>query len=77
MNWFGDPWPRDEGRAPVCEDDALRVPVPEGERCTMCREPVTADDRGVVLPHMAADRSVTQGFVHLGCLLGNVGVGWQ
>jgi hypothetical protein len=34
VKWFGEPWPddwRENGRAPVCADDAERVAVPAGE----------------------------------------------
>ena len=48
MNWFGEPWPGENWRAPVCEDDALRVPSPEGERCMYCEEGIAPDDRGVM-----------------------------
>src|SRR4030095_12564113 len=37
VKWFGSPWPSDECRAPVCEDDADRVdPPPAGEAGVLC-----------------------------------------
>lgn len=48
--WFGEPWPSAELRAPVCDDDALRVPTPVGEGCMWCLEEIGAEDRGVVVP---------------------------
>lgn len=44
--WFGEPWPQPDFRAPICQDDRLRVPVPVGERCSYCDEPVEADHAG-------------------------------
>ena len=58
MNWFGEPWPRADFRAPVCEDDALRVPPPPpGEECVLCGHPIQEGDRGLKIPHMAAPRA--------------------
>lgn len=44
--WWGEPWPSEHLRAPVCEDDALRVPVPVGEPCLWCEEAIKSGDRG-------------------------------
>jgi hypothetical protein len=48
--WFGEPWPSDEFRAGVCEEDELRVDPPAGERCVACSELFTDHDRGVATP---------------------------
>lgn len=48
--WWGEPWPRADYRAPVCEDDALRREVPIGEVCMHCAETITETDRGVTFP---------------------------
>jgi hypothetical protein len=48
--WWGEPWPRADYRASVCEDDAFRVPTPVGERCMQCDEEIGPDDRGVMYP---------------------------
>lgn len=52
--WFGDPWPTAELRAPVCENDADRVPTPVGRACLQCDRPVADGDRGVLIPHVFA-----------------------
>jgi hypothetical protein len=71
--WFGEPWPRVDFRAPVCEDDARRVPDPApGELCLFCDESFDVGDQGVVLPHVGADGSVQQRYSHIECLVGTV-----
>jgi hypothetical protein len=79
MNWFGEPWPSAELRAPVCEDDALRIPPPkEGELCTLCDGPFRAGDRGFMMPHITADKTspwiswTELRYCHLDCLTSNV-----
>ena len=42
--YFGPGW--DE---PLKVQPALRIDVPVGQRCGLCRERLTADDRGVML----------------------------
>lgn len=75
MNWFGEPWPSEDLRAAVCEDDADRVPAPApGELCTLCDGEFAADDRGVVIPHLAAGTMFHElRYVHLDCIVQNVG----
>lgn len=80
MNWFGEPWPSEELRAPVCEDDKDRVPPPPpGELCALCGNPIEEGARGVVIPHIemldaSQGLSMTEiRYNHLGCLLGSVG----
>jgi hypothetical protein len=65
MNWFGPPWPSAAARAPVCVDDADRIPTPVGEKCLYCREPIGPDDRGVNMPyvHLADASTSTRDFV--------------
>lgn len=58
MNWFGNPWPSAEARAPVCEDDAERVPVPVGELCLFCDESIAEDDRGELMGYSGGMRAV-------------------
>lgn len=48
-SWFGEPWPRADFRAPVCEDDTLQVAAPVGLRCASCQEVIVATDRGTFL----------------------------
>lgn len=56
--WFGEPWPRPNYRAPVCEDDAARVPTPVGEPCMHCGRPIGEDDQGTIIPgYVHADGS--------------------
>ncbi|HJW01372.1 MAG TPA: hypothetical protein VJ617_19960 [Arthrobacter sp.] len=81
MNWFGEPWPSAELRAPVCEDDKLRIPSPPvWELCVLCNQPFAADARGVRMPHITAELWTVERYCHLGCLLGNVGgegISWR
>lgn len=78
MKWFGEPWPSEELRAAVCEDDRMRVPTPVGEECTLCTEDILEGDRGVVLAHLSLDDTdphlskVEQRAAHLDCLIRNV-----
>jgi len=81
MKWFGNPWPSDELRAAVCEDDRDRVPPPPPEEeCGLCGKPIGENAQGVVVPHVEADRTspwlswVENRYIHLGCLLSNIGV---
>lgn len=46
MKWFGDSW-----GAPVC-DPEHQTETPVGEVCTLCGEPVTAGDQGLMVPHV-------------------------
>jgi hypothetical protein len=74
MKWFGEPWPSAELRAPVCEDDAERVPPPPpGEICALCDEGFVPDAQGVKMPHIRTFLDVELRYIHLDCLLGNVG----
>lgn len=79
MKWFGEPWPSEELRASVCEDDTQRIPVPVGEECTLCTEEIMQNDRGVALGHLQVDEVnphltwIEQRYVHVDCLVKNVG----
>jgi len=79
MKWFGNPWPSEELRAAVCEDDSQRIPVPVGEECTLCTQEIMQDDRGVALGHLRLDDHdphltvVEQRYAHVDCLVRNVG----
>jgi len=79
MKWFGEPWPSAELRAAVCEDDAQRIPTPVGEECTLCTQEIMQDDRGVALSHLQVDANephltwIEQRYVHVDCLIQNVG----
>ena len=78
MKWFGEPWPSDDRRAPVCEDDADRVdPPPPGELCVFCNQGFKPDAQGVKMPHMARPSprelvTYVWRYCHLECLLGNI-----
>lgn len=74
MRWFGEPWPRADYRAPACEDDDLRVPVPVGKECVFCGEPIEEGDRGVMIPHLTEEWLSIEAQAHLNCLLSNFGV---
>jgi hypothetical protein len=72
-NWFGEPWPSAELRAPVCEDDAERVdPPPPGEECILCGHPFEAADRGIRMPHITAGLQRELRYSHIECLHSNV-----
>jgi hypothetical protein len=49
VRWFGEPWPSELLRAPVCEDDARRIETPVGQICIECLEPIGKEDQGVVM----------------------------
>lgn len=49
MKWFGEPWPNDVERAPICEDDLGKVRTPTGKPCFWCEEPVLTGDRGIMM----------------------------
>jgi hypothetical protein len=67
--WFGQPWPQPGARAPVCDDDRLRVTTPTGESCLSCLTPIGPDDRGHLLPSTDADGTVTLRPEHIECSL--------
>ena len=70
--WFGEPWPRPDWRAPVCEDDALRIPVPVGETCYLCVKPIEETDRGQEMFGIDADGNVEGPmYHHIECILRN------
>jgi hypothetical protein len=74
VKWFGEPWPSADCRAPVCEDDADRVPPPPpGEECLLCGEGFAPDAQGVRMPHLMADRHAEDRYTHIQCLIKNVG----
>lgn len=70
--WWGDPWPSDKLRAPVCEDDALRVSVPVGYDCTLCGEPIEAGDRGISMMGIDADGQTVPVQEHIECQMRHV-----
>ncbi len=73
--WFGEPWPSEAFRAPVCADDADRVPVPVSGVCLFCEELVDEDDQGTMMPFTTAEDFVNRrgitGFhpLHVECLI--------
>jgi hypothetical protein len=78
MKWFGEPWPRADYRAPVCEDDADRAPTPVGASCSYCNHQISDRDRGVVIPHMGTGtRLDVETYWHLDCFLEAVGVPFE
>lgn len=62
--WFGDPWP-----SGICYDDKgilleeMRIPVPVGETCPACDEPIAGGDRGQAMPYPDGVR-----YLHRECL---------
>ena len=72
MKWFGNPWPSDELRAAVCEDDEQKIPVPLGEECMFCQNLFEAEDQGVTMPHISIGGPTTSS-AHIDCLIRSVG----
>lgn len=70
--WFGDPWPSERLRAPVCEDDTQRVPVPVGATCFWCDDLIDEDDRGTYMGHLAADGTSCSRPIHVECSMRSV-----
>jgi hypothetical protein len=71
--WFGEPWPSAELRAPVCEDEADRVPPPPpGEECVLCGRGFKPDAQGVAFPHFPGVGDWQVRYSHIDCLIGNV-----
>jgi len=77
--WFGAPWPSEELRAPVCEDDTLRVPTPIGWLCALCDERIASVDRGTFIYAVSDDRPGRVQPVHVECSYRSVmgGIGHQ
>ena len=48
VRFFGEPWGSEGQRAPICEDDTYRIPVPVGEKCIECTKAFVESDHGVV-----------------------------
>lgn len=73
--WFGEPWPSEDLRAPVCESDADKVELPKGTRCYDCGQEITSTDSGVVsfasfdIPHSFALDDGNVVAAHLQCFL--------
>lgn len=72
MQWFGNPWPSEAERAPVCEHDELRTDVPVGATCGMCPNPIEPEQRGVWIEHMHGSGVSEVRPVHINCLLHGV-----
>jgi hypothetical protein len=67
--WFGEPWPSEDGRSPVCEEDLRRVPTPIGRACVLCERPVAAGDRGEMIPAIHGDGTTSVEATHIECSL--------
>lgn len=59
IRWFGEPWPSEQLRAPLCENDAYRIVTPVGAMCIHCRELIEEGDRG--------EESGNRRYVHREC----------
>ena len=84
MKWFGLPWPSEDLRASVCEDDRDRVPPPKPEEeCPLCEKPIGENAQGVVLPHTFASdvmpgMFITENrYIHIDCMIRSVGAAQQ
>lgn len=67
MNWFGEPWPSADLRAPICENDAERVETPVGDVCLLCEELIEEGDRGILMNTITAGPTVHVRPVHMEC----------
>jgi hypothetical protein len=67
VSWFGEPWPSAKDRAPACEDDNDRIPVPVGQPCVWCHELIIESDCGEVI---GTPEGI--GFVHIECSMRQV-----
>jgi hypothetical protein len=71
--WWGEEWP-----SLICYfeagelREARRVPVPAGELCRWCREPIDQGDSGVSMPHVKDAAVVLVLHTHRECLLREV-----
>lgn len=70
--WWGAPWPREDFRALVCADDALRVAVPVGYACSLCGELIESHDRGISMMGVGADMKPYPVQEHIECNTRNV-----
>lgn len=69
--WFGEPWPREDYRASVCEDDRLRIGVPVGKECYLCEHMFIEIDRGTAMAGLKADGPAEVMFAHIECTMRN------
>lgn len=67
--WFGEPWPSPDRRAPVCANDADRVPVPVGRTCGGCGKTIWAKDQGVLIGAFHSDQTMGTTPFHIQCML--------
>jgi hypothetical protein len=49
VRWFGQPWPSQDERASICDDDAFHVETPVGRACLYCSDLIGSGDRGIVM----------------------------
>lgn len=68
VRWFGDPWPSEDRRAPICEDDRYRIVPPEDATCWLCDHSV-AGCSGESMPNFGDGRWM---YAHKECMLRNV-----
>lgn len=65
--WFGASW-----GAAVCEESRHKS-TPVGQPCMDCVVPITADDQGLILPYVTADRGMVLTAYHKACFLRGLG----
>lgn len=72
--WWGEPWPadwRENGRAPICEDDMAHMATPVGEPCLWCEERITDGDQGVMMSYYNGKSSGLKA-LHIECEMRSV-----
>lgn len=67
VRWFGQSW-----GAPICDPDD-HAPTPVDAPCARCWEPLDADARGVLIPHLEPDGFRERPW-HINCFLESIGV---
>jgi hypothetical protein len=70
--WWGEPWPSDELRAAICEDDAQRIDIPVGYPCALCDLLIEDYDRGITMMGIDADGKAYPVQEHIECQMRHV-----
>ena len=65
VKWFGQKW-----GAPICEP-SNRISPPVGWYCPECDQPISPQDRGLLVPHVSSAGTVMKAW-HLVCFAKSV-----
>jgi hypothetical protein len=72
VRWFGEPWPSEEKRAPVCSSDENRIEIPIGEHCERCEHSILPVHQGLRVRAATGHRRPRYVYYHAPCMLANV-----